>query len=129
MGAPGVEVLVAALGAPDPGVREAAARALQSSDDPRAIEGLTGAARRGDLVVVAAAYQFYVEHGVAEAIPLLIRALEGEKSQHSALARYLLNSGEPRLESAVGRWARRHGLAIIPLSPTLGPEGRVWGSK
>jgi HEAT repeat protein len=120
-----VPVLMSALENTDPDVRKGAAGALGEIGDARAAAVLSRAAETNDLVVVAAAYAYFIREGNPGREQLLIRALAALGD--AEMAKDFLNCGNVRLAEVGRRWRIENGLDTDPLRPTLVTV--QWGKK
>ncbi len=126
IGAPVVELLIAALKDPDSRVRRSAAYALGEIEHPRAVEALLAGLRELDLALIAGAYAFFIRRGEPGSEDALIRALNAHTTKE--MAEDLRYCGNSALEAAAREW-----MVGRDLSPSAkhGDQGEPlrWGSR
>jgi HEAT repeat protein len=125
IGAPAVEPLITALKNSDAKIRWRAAQALVKIDQVLAAAAFMDAYQRGDVDVVAGAYAFFIQKGIANSEPLLIQALEKHGEQFMAVA--YLNCGNNLLIDAATKWAEENNYRII--SSGYVRDSPIWGSN
>jgi adenylate cyclase len=126
IGKPAVGRLTQKLKSNDPIIKASSARILAEMYPP-AEEPLIEALHNKDIIVIAAAYKFYIEEGIKDSLPHLVKALNtsGDKS----MAEAYLNSGNNQLRSAAIDWAESHGYRVNNF-PGSGVGGRTkWGKN
>jgi len=123
-GAPGIDILLAAMKDAKSDTRQAAASALVEINDPRVTNALLDALKEHDIPVIASTYFFFIHHGEPGSQDALIQALDtyGNKS----MAETYLNCGNGKLEQAGANWATRNGYKTTANS--IGGASTRWGS-
>jgi hypothetical protein len=120
-----VEPLITALKDGDSKVRMRAANALGKIKSSTAFSVMIGAMLEANLEIIAGAYPFYIQKGLEQAEPLLIKALDkyGDKEMATAF----LNCNNARLEKAGRKWVEEHGYQVLRMPGSSG--GLRWGDK
>ncbi len=96
----------------------------EMEDNEAAAKALEKFLNSGDLLVIAGAYQYFIELGRSGSERFLIDALYqyGDKK----MASQYLNSGNEKLSYAAERWADAHGYSVTSIPGSSG--GTSWGS-
>jgi HEAT repeat protein len=107
-----VEPLISLLADSSREIQWYAAKSLGEIKDTRATKRLTKALKDEDLLVVAAAYRFFIIRGEKNTESVLIKALDQYSRLSPLMVQDFCYSGNIKLKDAAESWAKSHGYFI-----------------